>query len=184
MATIVLKQGDFGSSDGVIVGEAALYLPDRSRPGLNEMVPLTAITAIETIADDHSGQVKEAARLGLKGLLATGNPLGLAAGVLAVGKVKQVEFSVHLNDGRSFVASADAGTLAHLREASRTALAGRGEEAEAALRADAVIAKYLAPAAPSLEPARAAAGEAEDAEPKVAARPLPGRAVFGRRRTR
>ena len=187
MAEIALKDGDFGSDVTVTVGETAFYLPDRARPGLNELVPLTAVAEIETLSDDHSGQLKEAARLGVKGLLTTGNPLGLAAGVLAVRKVKDVEFAVLLKDGRRFVAVSDAGTLANLRGASRTALVKAGEEAEAAARADAIIAKYLGPGAvppaPPAEPQPAESGLAEAADPS-APDPAPARRVFGRRGVR
>ena len=194
MATITLKQGDFGEAT-VIVGETALYLPDKSRPGLNEMVPLTAIAEIEALSDDRSGQLKHAARLGVRGFLTTGNPLGLAAGVFAVTKVKDVEFSVRLKDDRRFVATADAATFANLRAASRTALVSQGEEAEAQARADAVIAKYLRPGAlpldpqpevevpatmTSAQPEAAESGPAEAAD-EAAADPPPAQRVFGRR---
>lgn len=197
MATITLKEGDFGGGVTVTVGETALYLPDRSRPGLNEMVPLTDIAEIESLSDDRSGQLKEAARLGMRGLFATGNPLGLAAGVLAVAKVKDVEFAVRLKDGRSFVAIGDAGTLANLRGASKVALTSTGEEAEAVARAEAVIAKYLEPGALPREPepgapvssgpaAPAAGPPSPDPTPPAnpqRATPLPPRPVFGRRRS-
>ena len=197
MAEITLKDGDFGGGVTVTVGETALYLPDRVRPGLNEAVPVTAIAEIESLSNDHSGQLKEAARLSIKGFMSTGNPLGLAAGVLAVRKVKDVEFSVKLNDGRSFVAVADAATLANLKAAARPAVIRDDEEAEAAARADAVIAKYLGADGPPLEPDMptdagdaiplepeepefpAEARPAEPARPRAAA---PARPVFGRRR--
>ena len=195
MAAITLKQGDFGGEATVTVGETALYLPDKSRPGLHEMTPLTAIVEIETLSDGRSGQLKHAARLGIRGLLTTGNPLGLAASVLAVTKVKDVEFSVRLKDGRSFVATADAATLANLRSACRLALVSPGEDAEAQARADAVIAKYLrpgvmlgpqpeeeAPVATLAPPLAAASAPAEAADgPAAAAAPAPPRRVFGRR---
>ena len=184
MATITLKSGDFGGDVSVIVGDTALYLPDRARPGLNELVPLTEIDEIETVGDDHSAQLKEAARLSVKGLFATGNPLGLAAGVLAVRKVKDVEFSVRLKDGRQFVAVADAGTLATLRGACHAALVTAGEDAEAAARAEAVIAKYLGPDAVPLAPdGPAVDGPSETPEPS-APEAVPGRRVFGRRGVR
>ena len=195
MAEITLKHGDFGSDATVTVGEAALYLPDKSRPGLNEMVPLTAVAEIEALSDDHSGQLKHAARLGVRGFLTTGNPLGLAAGVFAITKVKDVEFSVRLKDDRRFVATADAATFANLRAASRTALVSQDEEAEAQARADAVIAKYLGPGALPLEPRpeakaqatmtsappRAAESAPADAADGPAAGPPLARRVFGRR---
>lgn len=184
MATITLKEGDFGGEAAVTVGEAALYLPDRARPGLNELVPLTAVAEIESIADDRSGQLKEAARLGVRGLLATGNPLGFAAGMMAVRKVKDVEFSVSLKDGRRFVAIADVITFANLRAACRTAHVVASEDAEAAARADAVIAKYVGPdavplarQAPAIAVDQAADADADADAPDAAS----ARRVFGRR---
>lgn len=187
MATITLKDGDFGGGATVVVGETTLYLPDRSRPGLNEPVPLSEIAEIESVADDRSGQLKQAARLGARGLLATGNPLGLAASVFAVTRPKDVDFAVRLKDGRRFVATASAATYAALRAASRPGLAPSGEDAEAAARADAVIAKYLGSEALPLEPRPAdpvSAGEATPAAEKPASGPPPGRPVFGRRGVR
>lgn len=190
MATITLKEGDFGGDVTVTVGETTLYLPDRARPGLNEAVPLTAIAEIELLSDDRSGQLKEAARLGVRGFLSTGNPLGLAAGVFAVTKVKDVDFAVRLADGRRFVAVTDARTYAEISAASRTPAVADGEDAAAAARADAVIAKYLGPdalpLAPEPEPPPPAPAAAEPpAEPSRAdpsARPArPPRPVFGRR---
>lgn len=200
MATIALKDGDFGGGVTVTVGETAFYLPDRLRPGLNQLVPLTAVAEIGDLAGDRSSQLEEAARPGLRGLLTTGNPLGLAAGVFAVAKVKDVEFSVRLKDGRRFVATTDAVTLANLRAACRTALVTAAEEAEALARADAVIAKYVGPHAlplapvPEAEPPastgeaapvqadmRASVGEAAPAVESQAPAAGPARAVFGRR---
>ena len=189
MASITLKEGDFGSDITVIVGEAVLYLPDRSRPGLNAPVPLTEIAEIEVLSDDRSGQLKQAARLGARGFLATGNPLGLAASVFAVTKVKDVEFAVRLKDGRRFVATANAGTYADLSAGSRVARPlADSEDAEAAARADAVIAKYLGAGAQSPDrqpddaPAPAAASGPADEAPSSPA-PTEKR-VFGRRRPR
>jgi hypothetical protein len=187
MATITLKDGDFGGEATVVVGETALYLPDRARPGLNELVPLTAIAEIEDVADDRTGQLKQAAPLGVRGLLAMGNPLGLAAGVFAVGKVKDVEFAVTLKDGRRFVATANATTLANLRAASRSTLVAAGEDADAEARADAVIAKYIGPEALPLPtaPGTAAPASLDEPDPSASLReragaPMP-RGVFGRR---
>ncbi len=195
MATITLKDGDFGGDVTVVVGDTALYLPDRSRPGLNELVPLTAIAEIESLGDDRSGQLKQAARLGVRGFFATGNPLGLAAGVFAVTKVKDVDFAVRLKDGRRFGATANAATYTALRVASRTGLAPTGEDAEAAAWADAVIAKYLgtdarppeplpdAPAATPVVSEPASAAPPTVADPPVA-RKAGDRPVFGRRGVR
>ena len=196
MATIALKDGDFGGDATVIVGDEALYLPDPWRQGLNEMVPLTAVAEVESVSDDRSGQLKEAVRLGARGFASLG-PLGLAASLLAVRKVKDVNFSVRLKDGRSFVATADAVTYANLRAACRAPLASGDEDAEAAARADAVIAKYIGPEALPLEPqpeAPAIAVESGAAEngpaqatdaalPALASGPdkAPPRPVFGRR---
>ena len=193
MAEITLKSGDFGSETTVTVGEAALYLPDRSRPGLNELVPLTAVAEMESVGDDRTGQLKQAAKLGARGFLTTGNPLGLAASVFAVTKVKDVDFAVRLKDGRSFVATADAGTYANLRAACRLAMTSVEEEAKAAARADAVLAKYLGadalpldpePQAPAVGEALPEPGETAEAVDRPAADPAPARPVFGRRGVR
>jgi hypothetical protein len=194
MATIALKDGDFGSGVSITVGDEALYLPDPSRPGLNEMVPLTAVAEVESVSDDRSGQSKEAVRLGARGFASLG-PLGLAASLLAVRKVKDVNFSVRLKDGRSFVATADAVTYANLRAACRAPLVSGDEDAEAAARADAVIAKYIGPEALPLEPTaqpEAPATTAESGPAQVTEapprEPAPDKAlarpVFGRRGVR
>ena len=172
MAEITLKDGDFGGDVLSPSAKTALYLPDKARPGLNEMVPLTAIAEIEALSDDRSAQLKHAAKLGVRGFLTTGNPLGLAAGVLAIAKVKDVQFSVRLKDDRRFVATADAATFANLRAVSRTALVSSGEEAEAQARADAVIAKYLRPGAAAGAPAGGGSAGRD-----------PGPAASGRERT-
>ena len=189
MAAITLKSGDFGSEVSVTFGETALYLPDRAHPGLNEAVALSDVDEIDSQADDRSSQLKEAARLGVRGLLASGNPLGLAAGVFAVTKVKDVEFSVRLKDGRSFVAVADAATLANLRGACHAARSSSTQEDEAAARADAVIAKYIGRDALPLEPLPVApptvdAAPASSAAPPEPHPPAPPRRVFGRRGVR
>ena len=200
MATIALKDGDFGSGVSITVGDEAFYLPDPQRPGLNEMIPLTAVAEIESVSDDRSGQLKEAARLGAKGF-ATLGPLGLAASVLAVRKVKDVNFSVRLSDGRSFTATADAVTYANLRAACRAPLVSGDEDAEADACADAVIAKYIGPEALPLEPtpspeapastaepgaAESGPAQATDAPPPPEPAPdkAPARPVFGRRGVR
>ena len=188
MATITLKAGDFGGEASVTVGETALYLPDLSHPGLNEAVAVSNIVEIETLSDNRSSQVKDVARLGVRGFLATGNPLGLAAGVFAVTKAKDVEFSVRLEDGRSFVAVGNATTLANLRAACLAARTGTGQEDEAAARADAVIAKYIGRDGVPLQPvtnapstADAASAAHAPADPDPVA---PPRRVFGRRGVR
>ncbi len=187
MAAITLKRGDFGSEVSVTVGETAIYLPDRGHPGLNEAVALSDVIKIEALTDDHSSQLKEAARVGVRGFLASGNPLGLAAGVFAVTKVKDVEFAVRLKDGRSFVAVANAATLANLRAACLSARTVSTQDDEAAARADAVIAKYVGNGALPLEPLAAAAPAVDAASPPSPLEPdpvTPPRRVFGRRGVR
>jgi hypothetical protein len=186
MATITLKGGDFGSEVSVTVGETALYLPDLARPGLNEAIGLSDVIEIDSHADDRSSQLKEAARLGVRGLLASGNPLGLAAGVFALTKVKDVEFSVRLRDGRSFVAIADAATLANLRGACHSARTAAALEDEAAARADAVIAKYvgrdaLSPGSLPVTAPTVDAAPTSSTVPPEPHPPGPPRRVFGRR---
>jgi hypothetical protein len=183
MATITLKDGDFGSNVTVIVGDAALYLPDKARPGLNELVPPSAIAEIEALSDDRTGQLRQAARLGARGFASFG-PFGLAASVFAVGKVKDVEFAVRLKDGRRFTATTDAATYANLCAASRTVPPPAVEDAEAAARADAVLAKYIGRDPLPLEPEPPAADGPKPPAEALSPDPPPARAVFGRRGAR
>ena len=44
--------GDFGTGVTARASEDELFLPDRSRPGLTEVVPLSAVAEIESIAND------------------------------------------------------------------------------------------------------------------------------------
>ena len=171
MATITLTDGDFGSDATVVVGDEALYLPDPRRPGLKELVPFTAIDSVESVSSDRSGQVKHALKLGFRGL-GTFGPLGLAAGALAVRKVKDVVFEARLSDGRRFAAKTDAVTYANLRAActSRSMLAPDADES--ASRADEVIAKYLKESGKPMPAVPVPAGE-----PVPVASPVPTPAV-------
>jgi hypothetical protein len=195
MATITLVNGDFGAGATVSVGEEELFLPDRGRPGMSEPVPLTAIAEVESIADDHSGQIKEAARLGARGFLAFG-PIGIAAGMLGARKVKEVKFSVRLQDGRGFTATADAITYAALRSARQSGRMSAADVEEADARADELIAKYLrekqaktalppeevaAPALPAA-PSPVAPDVAQPADDPALKPAATERPVFGRRR--
>ncbi len=195
MATITLIAGDFGSDTSVVVGEEAFYLPDPARPGLKDLVPFTAVASVEPVSDDRSGQMKQAAKLGLRGLTTLG-PVGLAASLLAVSKVKDMTFEVRLADGRRFTATADAVTYANLRAATSGRGAPAEDDEEAAARADEVIARYLRE---SRQPAphTTAAAPPEPADAETVGRPVsmpitaedrldvpaaPDRPVFGRRR--
>jgi hypothetical protein len=174
MPQINLKAGDFGTDRTVTIGEEEMYLPDPKVPGTFLTVPLSAITDVETVSDDHSGQVSEAVRLGLKGAAFLG-PVGLAAGMFAMRKVEEVTFVVRLKDGRQFVATGDARIYANMRGARLTGnLSGDGADDRAA--AD-VIAKYLneqhEPGAIPESPARLPEPSPEEA---------PARPTFGRRR--
>src|SRR5579871_4719952 len=95
MASITLKDGDFGAGIEIVVNEAELILPDPARGGLRMAVPYADIVEMEAIADDRSGQAREAARLGLRGFRAAG-PIGLAASLLAVSKPKSIVFKVRI----------------------------------------------------------------------------------------
>ncbi len=147
MATITLKDGDFGKGATVLVGSESLYLPDPAHPGLTEAVALTDIAGIEAVDSDRSSQVKEAVRLSAKGFLSAG-PAGLAMGVLAATKVKNVVFSVRLNDGRHFTATADAKTYAELRGAQVAARSSGLTDDTVSHAADEIIAKYVGQAKP------------------------------------
>ncbi len=174
MPQIKLKAGDFGTDRTVTIGEEEMYLPDPKSPGAFLTIPLSAMTDVETVSEDHSGQVSEAVRLGLKGAAFLG-PVGLAAGIFAMRKVKEVTFLVRLKDGRQFVATADARIYADLRAARITGnLSGGLTDDRAA--AD-VIAKYLEKEG---GPPPAAESPTTDAAPQNDA----DHPVFGRRRGR
>lgn len=182
MPAIRLKEGDFGSDVDVMVGMSNLYLPDRAREGLTIAIPFTEIAAVESLADDRSEQVKQAVTLSLKGLAAAG-PAGLLNGMRAVGIGKEVIFRVRLRDGRTFVASADARTVANFRGEVMSARTMPDTNA-----ADAVIAKYVSGEVP-LEPSSDSVMSPEDKEPPAEAADIekteaqgPSRPVFGRRR--
>ena len=72
--------------------------------------------------------------------VAIAGPVGIAAGLLAARKVKDVVFSVRLRDGRRFTAHAGAQDYAdlHAQQISARSEAGRGIS-----EADSVIEKYL-----------------------------------------
>jgi hypothetical protein len=180
LPTITLRDGDFGTSGDVRVGLSTLYLPDLARPGLTVPVAFTDIVDIESLADDRSGQVAEAVKLGLKGMAVAG-PAGLLNSARALGRGKDVVFRVRLRDGRAFVATASARVLADFR--SEVLHAQVPEDTGAA---DAIIARYMRGEA-TLDPPAAVSPEAPaapDAAPSAgpsgvlsaAARP-----VFGRR---
>jgi len=100
--------------------------------------------------------------------------------VLAVRKPKTVVFSVRLKDGRSFVATADAGTFATVRGFHLAARRQPDNEADSAEQraADAIVARYMTKSADAAShPAPTPSAEA----PSASATP-PGR-VFGRRRS-
>jgi hypothetical protein len=145
MASITLKDGDFGAGIEIVVNETEFILPDPARGGLREAVPFTAVAGMDVISDDRSGQHSEAVRPGLKGLSAAG-PVGLAASLLAVRKPKSVVFEVRLKDERSFVATADVATYGTVRgyyhAASRPA-AEKGDTPEDRA-AEAIVSRYMA----------------------------------------
>lgn len=165
MATIRLTEGDFGQGIAVSVGLSDIFLPDAARPGMVTPVPLSAVASVEALESDHSQQFREAARLSVGGFLKAG-PIGLAMGVLGATKLKDVIFSVTLEDGRRFVASADAKTYADFHAAQVAARAADRMPSPA----DRIIAKYLEArrdarlsdaAAPPAAPAPAASTQAD-----------------------
>ncbi len=182
MPSVMLRDGDFGAGIEIVVNETEFILPDPARPGLREAIPFSAIADMEAIADDRSGQYREALRLGLKGFRAAG-PVGLAAGLLAVSKPKSTVFRVRTGDGRGFVAVADAATYAQVHGyfyAARNQPARAADTAEERA-ADAIVSRYMAQRTESAfrnirqdsaaTPMRAATGRAQEA----------GAPVFGRR---
>jgi hypothetical protein len=182
VATITLTDGDFGAGITARANEDDLFLPDRARPGLTEVVPLTAVAEIESIADDHSGRLKEAGRLAMRGALL--GPVGLAASVLALRKPKDVSFGVRLSDGRRFVATTDAVTYATVRAAF---VRCKSSASLIDTRADQVIAKYVkerkeAARALVLEEAQPVAAVTREPEPEQRRfGAAPERPAFGRR---
>ncbi|CAN5311459.1 hypothetical protein BH10PSE9_BH10PSE9_14210 [soil metagenome] len=139
MATITILAGDFGSELKARAGEEEFFLPERARPGMTMQVPFTAVAEIEAVADDHSGRIKEAGKLALRGVAALG-PLGIAAGMFAMRKPKDVKFEVRLSDRRRFGAVTDAVTFASLRADFTKARAHGGASDP---DADRVIEKYV-----------------------------------------
>lgn len=164
MPQITLMEGDFGADAAISFDVDDLFLPDPDRPGLAMPVPHAEVAEMESINDDGLRPVKEALKLGAKGLFI--GPSGLAAGFHSATKVKDVVFSVVLADGRRFVAVTDAKTYAELHSAQIAARAaaqrgGFGDDVPGPV--DAVIAKYL-------DQAEEPANEAEPARAEPAAR--------------
>ena len=187
MSTITLVSGDFGTGDPVRFDSDDFFLPDPLHPGVSMPLPLVEVSEMEAVEDDRSGQVRQALKLRARGFGAAG-PVGLAMGVFAATRVKDLTFRVRFQDGRQFLATTDAATYADLHAAQISArLTVFTEGGRTA--ADSLIAKYLdardsiprpAPRAPvqPASPAKPTVSEAPAAaEP---ARPEPP--VFGRRR--
>jgi hypothetical protein len=185
---ITLQDGDFGADATASFTDEDLLLPDPKRPGLKQQVPLANVVEIDAIGGDRSAQFKEALSLSARGFGAAG-PAGLAMGLYAATRVRDVIFSARLEDGREFVAKADAGTFAdlHSKQVSARVAALLGGSYDPA---DDVIDKYLQPkpeadaATPSEPPTRI---EPAPAPVPVIERPVvasvrPERPVFGRRR--
>lgn len=183
MPALTITEGDFGSGVEARADSSAFYLPDPSRPGAMLIVPLGDVVDMDAIASDHAGQVKAGLKLSARGFMAVG-PVGLAAGLLAAGRGKDVSFAVVLADGRRFIATASAETYADLHSAQ---LAARGGEA-AAHPADEMIARYIAGQNAEGEPAQtppAAAASVPPPPTSVAPRAPSAdapRPVFGKRR--
>ncbi len=145
MATITLKEGDFGADVQVNVGPETIYLPDREHPGLTLAVPFTDVVEMDSTATDHAKPLKAALKYSAKGLFSFG-PVGLAAGVLAATKARDVTFAATLRNGRRFVAMTDARSYAeiHARQlAARTAGLRGADPDDEPNPADEIIAKYL-----------------------------------------
>jgi hypothetical protein len=190
LPTITLRGGDFGTGETIRFDSGGLFVPDPARKGATIYLPFTAIEEVEALSDDHSARLKEAGSRAFEGFRKFG-PAGLAMGVFAVTKVKDVVFGVQLNDGRGFTAITDAATFAEVHTAH---IRGRAEALGPELGrhpADEMIARYVeaakaAPAAaatpPAVSPAPQPAAVPAKQAPAAGARPpAPARPVFGRR---
>jgi hypothetical protein len=188
MPVVTLTEGDFGSGVEARADSSAFYLPDLARPGAFVVVPLGEIVEMEIIASDRAGQVKAGLKLSARGFMAAG-PVGLAAGLLVAGRVKDVSFSAVLADGRTFVATVNAETFAEIHSAQLAARAGE----TAGHPADEMIARYIeqqrseaavSPDAPAASPPPSSAAPSAPIEttPRSPASDSGPRPVFGKRR--
>jgi hypothetical protein len=193
MGTFILKAGDFGAGSTVLFGDDLVHLPNPDAPGGVEHLSVRALVEVEPVAADSTDRVNSAVKFGLSGFAALG-PIGLAASALALGRAKQVTFMAKLADGRHFVATADARSLADLRALRGGRVAAPAEDVAAPeeVRAiDDMIARYAAKSglavrgeAPSPTARTAATRTPDAAPPSGLDLPAgPPRKVFGRRGT-
>jgi hypothetical protein len=181
MASITLKDGDFGAGVEIVVNEAEFILPDPARGGLRMSVPFTDVVGMDAINDDRSGQVREAVQSGLKGFSAAG-PVGLAASLFAGHKPKSVVFEVRLKDERGFVATAEAATYTTLQGYFRAAARPHTEKGDTPedRAAEAIVARYMAgkPQGGTVQPP-----SAETPTGPGSSQPSEAAPAFGRRRS-
>jgi hypothetical protein len=177
---VTIRDGDFGAGGLATFSGEELLLPDPARPGLKMLVPMAEIAEINSIDADPADRLKNAAKLGARGFVLAG-PIGVARGLFAATKVHEVVFKVVLEDGRHFVAAAEAKIFAELHSAQ---IAARFAKFAGAIptAADDLIAKYVETRAPEGE------SVAPEAPPPVTPQPVEPRRgqdstrpVFGRR---
>jgi hypothetical protein len=141
------------------------------------LVPMAEIAEINSIDTAPGERLKNAAKLGARGFVFAG-PIGVARGLFAATKVHEVVFKVVLEDGRHFVAAADAKIFADLHSAQIAARFAKFAEA-LPTAADDLIAKYVEKRAPDGESIAPPLVTPPPVEPR---RDLDGvRPVFGRR---
>jgi len=191
MPEIILTDGDFGSGPAR-ADLSAFYLPDPARPGAMLIVALSDVAEMEATSSDNSRRIKDGLKLSARGFASAG-PVGLAAGLLAAGRIRDVNFTVVLNDGRHFAAHANADIFAEIHTAQ---IAARAEHS-GLTAADDIIARYresLASDTPAVADTPAVVdAPTAPAVPKSPAAPAPvaapsapvlpsQRPVFGRRK--
>jgi hypothetical protein len=176
----IIKDGDFGAGGLATFSGEELLLPDPTRPGLKTLVPLAEIVEINSIETEPGARLKNAAKLGARGFVLAG-PIGVARGFFAATKVHEVVFKVVLEDGRHFVAAADAKIFSELHSAQIAARFAKFAEA-APTAADNLIAKYIQTGAPDGDSVTPEAAPPVTPPRVEARRGLDGaRPVFGRR---
>jgi hypothetical protein len=115
MASIRIHGGDFNEGRGSLA-TGFLTLP-RQGSFLGETVPLSAITSVTVATQENKKKLLRMVGGGVAGAVLLG-PIGAIGGMLLSGNKASITFVAQINDGRSFVATADAATFAKLQAAA------------------------------------------------------------------